>query len=74
MFYTDPPSRKQIIAMDSIIRYLPHLKEERNKCDTSYKASQFISKYGFSSYEARATEKGHMNVRDFLKSKGINVE
>jgi len=73
MQYYDPPSRDQIIAMDTIIRYRPDLKQERNKCSDKKKASEFIATYRISSYEARAEEKGNNSVKSFLVKRGIIV-
>jgi len=73
MYYYDPPSKDQTIAMDTIVRYRPDLKQERSKCDNRKKASEFIATYRISSYEARAKEKGNSNVKIFLEKNGIIV-
>jgi len=49
----DPPTSKQITAMDTIVYYLPDLEDERKKCLTKGKASNFIGKYKEESYKAR---------------------
>lgn len=72
-YYRNEPTQKQNIAMDTIVRYCPELKDERNACDTKKKASKFIETHIVSSYENRATEQGHTNVKDFLKGRGINL-